>query len=105
MAFKFFTVLVTIAAANSLLAQADLAQCDFVFIPESPIDPATNVTEGATFTEDPDEVFNVHNAFSAVGFTCAQSADFLEDLAGQTLPGPTGFNWTIQSAECSCDSN
>lgn len=127
MAFKLFTALVAVAAATSALAQTDLAQCDFVFIPESPVDPATfNVAadfnfipgfelikaagdqgfiEGATFTEDSDDVFNVHNAFSAVGFTCAQSADFLDSLAGQTLPGSTGFNWTIQSAECSCDSN
>ncbi|KXN85992.1 hypothetical protein AN958_10602 [Leucoagaricus sp. SymC.cos] len=125
MAFKPFTALVAIVAATTTFAQTDLAQCDFVFIPNgdpsdgnivadfnyipgfamlSTGDGGEGFIQGATYTEDPEGVFNVHNAFSKVGWTCAQTADFQESLAGQTLPGATGFLWTIQSAECSCDN-
>lgn len=52
MAFKnLITALVALAATATAVAQTDLAQCDFVFIPDVPVDPAsTNVVADFNFS-------------------------------------------------------
>ncbi|KAF9449985.1 hypothetical protein P691DRAFT_790041 [Macrolepiota fuliginosa MF-IS2] len=103
----------------------DLATCDYVFVPGVPVDPATTnllaefnfITghslavgapsgaidgTGSTFTENPNDSFNVHNELSAQGWTCAQTKEFLEGLARSTQLGPSGISWLIQSVACTC---
>ncbi|KAF9446497.1 hypothetical protein P691DRAFT_776813 [Macrolepiota fuliginosa MF-IS2] len=127
MAFKLFTTFIALAAVVTAgVAQSDLASCDFVFTPDVPVDPAvTNVVadfnfitgrelaiasptgevfvQGSTFTENPDDVFSVHNDLSAVDWTCAQVSEFFEGLPAQgPFEGPSGVNWNIETAVCAC---
>ncbi|KAF5352753.1 hypothetical protein D9756_006249 [Leucocoprinus leucothites] len=66
------------------------------------ITPVFNVGPGSTFVENADGSFDVDNGLSADGWTCAQTAAFMESLAGSNQLGPSGVTWLIQSSECTC---
>lgn len=54
MAFKFFATFVLVTmAATSAIAQTDLTQCDFVFIPDTPVgpDPGFSLAGDFNFSE------------------------------------------------------
>lgn len=127
MLFKVLAAFLKFFAADppsSALTQRYLAQCDFVFIPETsaaipqgisalavdfnriPEVVLFGMDEQATFAEASPEVFLAHKAFYAKGWTCDQTIGQLEHLIGKSLEdSTTGLRWNIQSIQCSCDLN
>ncbi|KAJ3572147.1 hypothetical protein NP233_g3274 [Leucocoprinus birnbaumii] len=102
------------------------ASCNYLFVPGVPVVPATTnlvadfnyITgralavavsphiingPGSTFTENADNTFNVSNKLETDVWTCAQTAAFLESLAGTNQLGPDGVTWLIKTSECTCD--